>query len=454
MHTRTKLVALAAAVTLSLSACSEGDSEPSTAIAGTNFDAASPPEAAELMTTTSDVDTQTLQGQQDKVEITSDKPVQLTLDAVTAGSILIDAPSVTITLDGKSTASSIDATGTLVVAGDGSLEVTSDGDAIEGEDVVITGGTITATAGDKAINAERFIIIDGGTVNVTAADDGLHSNGSIRLSNGDITVSAQDDGVHADIAAILDGADLTVTESEEALEAGLITIAAGDINLTSNDDGINASGATSAEEAAEQAAAEATETADPGQPQPGGPEASTGEQLDISGGTITINAGGDGIDSNGDATITGGTVTVFGPTNDGNGALDVAGTFAVHGGKLLAVGSAGMAETPDEGQPWIQANVNVSAGETITITDADGNEIASFTTLKDTQNVVYSSPQLQEGATYAINDVEVTTNEAAQRGGPGGPMGGGPMGGGPGGGPMGGGPGGMPGNPGNPGAIS
>ena len=47
--------------------------------------------------------------------------------------------------------------------------------------------------------------------------------------------------------------------------------------------------------------------------------------VDITGGSLTINSQGDGLDSNGNATITGGTVVVNGPTNDGNGALDVNG---------------------------------------------------------------------------------------------------------------------------------
>ena len=83
----------------------------------------------------------------------------------------------------------------------------------------------------------------------------------------------------------------------------------------------------------------------------------------VSGGTLTIDAGGDGFDSNGSAEITGGTVIVHGPLNDGNGALDVNGTFTISGGTLLAVGSSGMAETPDadSAQGWVQATVSGSA---------------------------------------------------------------------------------------------
>jgi hypothetical protein len=71
--------------------------------------------------------------------------------------------------------------------------------------------------------------------------------------------------------------------------------------------------------------------------------------VEMSGGTLLIDAGGDGFDSNGDATVTGGTIVVNGPTSNGNGALDVNGELLVSDAVLLAAGSAGMAETPSVG---------------------------------------------------------------------------------------------------------
>jgi hypothetical protein len=74
------------------------------------------------------------------------------------------------------------------------------------------------------------------------------------------------------------------------------------------------------------------------------------------------------------AVLTGGDIVVWGPTSAGNGALDSNGGFDVSGGTLLAVGSSGMAESPDSGsaQAWIAATVSGSAGDEIRITDADG----------------------------------------------------------------------------------
>ncbi|MGO1827675.1 MAG: carbohydrate-binding domain-containing protein, partial [Corynebacterium variabile] len=160
-----------------------------------------------------------------------------------------------------------------------------------------------------------------------------------------------------------------------------------------------------------------------------GGEESTGEQLTVTGGTLVVDAGGDGLDSNGDATVSGGTITVYGPTNDGNGALDVGGELTVTGGELTAIGSSGMAVSPDntDGQGWVSANIDGSAGDTITVKASTGAEIASSTSEKDFANVVFASEDITIGETYTVTvgdtETEVTAGEAAA-GGMGGPMGG------------------------------
>ena len=139
--------------------------------------------------------------------------------------------------------------------------------------------------------------------------------------------------------------------SEEALEADLITISDGELDLTATDDGINASGSTTVEEglAAKESADSSDEgTLEPADMEPGEmperPSAmgerkeppsgggamgeNSGEQLTIAGGAVTVDAGGDGLDSNGDATISGGTVTIFGPSSNANGALDTNGSVS------------------------------------------------------------------------------------------------------------------------------
>ena len=134
--------------------------------------------------------------------------------------------------------------------------------------------------------------------------------------------------------------------------------------------------------------------------------AQEGVELNINGGTVTIDAEGDGLDSNGNFTIAGGTVYVCGPTNGGNGALDYNGTATVTGGTLIACGAVGMEE--GFGDNSTQYSVlhdlgsTVSANEKLTITDSDVKEILSFTPTKTWQSVVFTSADLKEGETYTI----------------------------------------------------
>ena len=101
------------------------------------------------------------------------------------------------------------------------------------------------------------------------------------------------------------------------------------------------------------------------------------------------------------ATITGGDIVVYGPTTDGNGALDVNGTFDVSGGTLVATGSAGMMVAPstDSAQGWIATalGTTAAAGSEVVITDADGAEVASYTHRKDFASVVCSAPDIELG---------------------------------------------------------
>ena len=120
------------------------------------------------------------------------------------------------------------------------------------------------------------------------------------------------------------------------------------MTVTANDDGVNASGGSSSS-----AQSGAQGEAGPGGGMGGG-ETVGDYTVDVTGGTLTINSQGDGLDSNGNATISGGTVVVNGPSNDGNGALDVNGELAVtrrHGGGGRQRGHGGDAREPRPRSP-------------------------------------------------------------------------------------------------------
>ena len=124
------------------------------------------------------------------------------------------------------------------------------------------------------------------------------------------------------------GGTITSPSPTRRWRARLIIIDDGDIELHSADDGVNV--ATSDDSAATDGAPDrAAWAAAAWRPTRRSTSSSTAASLEVW-------ASGDGLDSNGYATITGGDITVYGPTTDGNGALDVNGTFEITGGTLMA----------------------------------------------------------------------------------------------------------------------
>lgn len=278
----------------------------------------------------------------------------------------------------------------------GTIAVTAGDDGLRGHDaLVVEGGDVTVTAGGDALKSDQdedatqgWIEIAGGSLELTAGDDGLDAQTDIVVTGGSLEVAAQDDGLHSETILVIEGGEVRVTDSEEGIESFTISLAGGTIEVTARDDGVNASGGT------------ATGTAGGA----GGMDADGGQLLSISGGDITIDAGGDGIDSNGSVEMTGGTVLVQGPTNDGNGAIDVNGSFAISGGTLVAIGSAGMAESPDAGsaQSFVAASASGSAGSVVQLVDADGTVLAELTAAKQFASVVVSTPELATGVDYTV----------------------------------------------------
>ncbi|PUA81258.1 carbohydrate-binding domain-containing protein [Nocardioides currus] len=384
------------------------------------------------------------------VDSSGDGVVRLVLDdasitsSTTAAIDVVDAESVVVVLaDGSSNAladaatyddTSEDAptgalysTADLTIGGSGSLTVTGrSNNGIVGKDgLVITGGSIDVTSVDDGIIGKDYLAITDGTVTVDAVDDGIKSDntedagaGFVLIEGGDVTVTSQDDGIKG-VQVLVAGGTIDVAGSTEAMEGSLIIIDDGDIELHSADDGVNV--ASSDDGAATDGQAGMG----------GGMEADESLHLYVNGGTLEVWASGDGLDSNGSATITGGDITVYGPTTDGNGALDVNGTFEVTGGTLMAVGSAGMMVAPstDSAQGWLATALasTASTGSEVVITDESGAEVAAYTLEKDAASVVFSSADIEQGATYTVT-VDGTATEVtegvAPAGGRGGPVGG------------------------------
>lgn len=260
------------------------------------------------------------------------------------------------------------------------------------EDTAASEDKTTDTAASfKALKADSYINILGGVFHIDSADDAVHSNGGVAIAGGTFNISTGDDGIHADNSVTISAGTIDIAKCYEGIEGTLINISGGEISVVSSDDGINVAGGNDSSG------------------NMGGRDsfaAMEGASFTISGGTVNINASGDGLDTNGSGYITGGTIFVSGPENNGNAPLDYNGVLEISGGTLIAAGSAGMAMAPSSGstQVCIAGNLPAvqKAGSTVTLKDETGSIIASFAVPKAYQNVVFSSPVLEVGATYFI----------------------------------------------------
>lgn len=296
------------------------------------------------------------------------------------------------------------------------------------------------SASCKGLKAGKAMMISGGSITIDAQDDALHTNGDMTISGGECILSTGDDGAHAALSlTVLDG-KITVLTSYEGLEANQITLAGGDLDITATDDGINANGGSNGfsggfgggfgggrggmggsfggrrndtnNQSGDMTPPDNNNMTLPDNSNMQTPSDDTTDKqpvLLITGGKITVNADGDGLDSNGNLRVEGGDITVNGPSNGGNGALDIGtengGVGFISGGTLIALGTSSMAENFDSTSTQCAFLVTMNsfgAGETITITDSQGNVLYTGLTVKSANSVVFSSADLVVGETYTV----------------------------------------------------
>ena len=103
------------------------------------------------------------------------------------------------------------------------------------------------------------------------------------------------------------------------------------------------------------------------------------------------------------------------------------------GGTLIAMGISGMDQAPSEGDQTfiaVTTDENIAAGETVTVTDSEGNVVATFEVgSKESNYFVVSTADMVEGETYTLTSGSISADAVAGES-PAGGMGGGQMGGG------------------------
>lgn len=316
------------------------------------------------------------------------------------------------------------------------VEDDRDGAIFSHDDLTINGsGSLTVTTSySHGIVSKDDLIITGGTISVTAPADGLKANDALNITDADITIDVEDDGITCDTSVYIGGGTILISNSYEGIEAVIVEIEDGDITIYSTDDGINANGGSTEEFGMGQMESSITtdsETTDS--------ETTEETYISISGGSLRIfNEGGndaDGIDSNGDIRISGGTIFVSLTDGGSNNAIDYAsengGVAVITGGIIIAAGSSGMAESFDststQASILYTTSASMEAGTTVSVVDADGNEIISWEVPYSFSSINISSPDLVIGETYTITagdesetvtleDVVTTAGEATAGG--------------------------------------
>ncbi|MGI6057160.1 MAG: carbohydrate-binding domain-containing protein [Bilifractor sp.] len=208
----------------------------------------------------------------------------------------------------------------LTLNGEGTLSISSTANAISSkDDLAVTGGTYKISCSADAFEAHDSIAVNDGTFDLTcrnglkAEDEDDDTVGWICIEGGDFKIEAENDAIHGTTVTQIDGGTFDL-DAVECIESTAIVINNGTVNITSSDDGMNASEKSSAYDV----------------------------KVTINGGNITIQMGNgdtDGIDANGSIYVNGGTlnITANSPFDyDGEGQLN-GGTVTINGEEVTAL---------------------------------------------------------------------------------------------------------------------
>ena len=310
---------------------------------------------------------------------------------VKSGAALAIGGKGTLTVDGNAKNGIKGAADAVITVAEVKLNINAADDGLSCDDELnITGGTLSITAGGDAVKASPDtgenpdttslgnVTISGGTLTLNATEDGIQADGDLTISggtfyvktNGGHTTALTDDsasckGFKAGKTLTVTGGTLTVDSADDALHANTdVTISGGTLTLATGDDGVHADnnlvigtkGASSTSTpriniTASYEGLEGTTVTvysgdiDVAASDDGVNAASStlGERSDkyainIAGGDLYIDAGADGLDSNNDINITGGKVEVYGADAMMDAAIDYDGTFTLSGGTLFGAG--------------------------------------------------------------------------------------------------------------------
>lgn len=283
----------------------------------------------------------------------------------------------------------------LVINGSGGLTVAGNYECgiRSKDDLTIISGRFDIEALSDGLKGKDSVMIKDGDFQIKAGKDGIKSNndtdaekGYIWIDGGVYQITADDDGIQAETKVVVNGGQITIADCQEGIAGLTVDINDGNIDITAQDDGMNAAAAV---------ATEREKMMD-----------QDGVYLRIAGGEVTIDASGDGLDSNGDLYIEGGTIYMSGSGSGSEGMFDYNGTSLLTGGSIFAAGNAGMMQTfgSDSTQSYLVVYLENSheAGTDLFLTDEEDTELLRFTPAKGFNTLIISVPELEEGRRYRV----------------------------------------------------
>lgn len=331
---------------------------------------------------------------------------------VKSGASLSIGGTGTLTVDGNAKNGIKGAADAVITVAEVKLNINAVNDGLSCDDELnITGGTLSITAGGDAVKASPDtgenpdttslgnVTISGGTLTLNATEDGIQADGDLTISGGTFDVTANgghtttltDDsasckGFKAGKTLTVTGGTLTVDSADAMMDAAI------DYDGTFTLSGGTLFGAGMEPSAGTQAYIAVGETSPSGGGMGGGPNGQGGNRPTPP------------TDANGSAD--GNRPTP--PSFSGNTSTD--GTFTPP-----TKPSGGKADGKPSGNlPNRESALGIKEGSVITVQDSSGKTLCTATALGSMSSVIFSSADIKEGETYTVlvDGTSVGTAEA------------------------------------------
>jgi len=233
---------------------------------------------------------------------------------------------------------------------------------------------------NRAIYSEGGIIFRDANLTLTAPGDAVKTNFNLTFFGGDYTIASSGDGFNVKNEVAVSSADIHISQVNEGFEAGTFNLISGNIDISSQGNGIAVTG-----EGAKNSSSE----------------------LYISGGSVYINAAKTGFLVNGSIGISGGTVVIESANDSTSPSLGYNGNFKIDGGYLIAMNNRSNIDLPNNTlsqQNSVAVNFASSvSGDTIVhIQDVDGKDVATFKPEKTFNTILISAAAFEKNETYKL----------------------------------------------------